>query len=101
MVLEDLCKTVRQHLDTPLVTNRDLKPENVLLDEYNNVKIADFGLSNVMADGDFLKTSCGTRVQRHPIYRVANLMLNAPWNRVSKLCGTRGHIRATLYWTRS
>ena len=66
MVLEDLRKTVRQHLDIPLVTNRDLKPENVLLDEYNNVKIADFGLSNVMADGDFLKTSCGTTVQRRP-----------------------------------
>ena len=26
----------------------------------NNVKIADFGLSNLMADGCFLKTSCGS-----------------------------------------
>lgn len=25
-----------------------------------NVKIADFGLSNVMRDGHFLKTSCGS-----------------------------------------
>ncbi len=25
-----------------------------------NVKIADFGLSNIMADGEFLKTSCGS-----------------------------------------
>lgn len=64
-----------------------MKPENLLLDEHINVKIgimefldridrhksasfslslslspipADFGLSNVMADGDFLKTSCGS-----------------------------------------
>lgn len=33
---------------------------SLLLDEYLNVKIADFGLSNIMRDGDFLKTSCGS-----------------------------------------
>jgi len=38
-----------------------LKPENLLLDESKkNVKIADFGLSNIMEDGEFLKTSCGS-----------------------------------------
>lgn len=42
------------------MVHRDLKPENLLLDSKCNVKIADFGLSNIMRDGHFLKTSCGS-----------------------------------------
>ncbi|MEW5301429.1 MAG: hypothetical protein WDW36_004289 [Sanguina aurantia] len=43
-----------------MVVHRDLKPENLLLDSKMSLKIADFGLSNVMRDGHFLKTSCGS-----------------------------------------
>ncbi|KAH9609417.1 hypothetical protein KSS87_018316, partial [Heliosperma pusillum] len=43
-----------------MVVHRDLKPENLLLDSRRNVKIADFGLSNIMRDGHFLKTCCGS-----------------------------------------
>lgn len=42
------------------IVHRDLKPENLLLDDNLHVKIADFGLSNIMTDGNFLKTSCGS-----------------------------------------
>ncbi|XP_024370887.1 SNF1-related protein kinase catalytic subunit alpha KIN11 isoform X2 [Physcomitrium patens] len=43
------------------VVHRDLKPENLLLHaKRRSVKIADFGLSNIMRDGHFLRTSCGS-----------------------------------------
>ncbi len=29
------------------ICHRDLKPENLLMDDYNNIKIVDFGLSNI------------------------------------------------------
>jgi len=43
-----------------MIVHRDLKPENLLLDHNMHVKIADFGLSNMMLDGEFLRTSCGS-----------------------------------------
>ncbi|KAI3859462.1 hypothetical protein MKW92_002955 [Papaver armeniacum] len=49
-----------EYCHTNMVAHRDLKPENLLLDSNDNVKIADFGLSNFMRDGHFLETNCGS-----------------------------------------
>ncbi|KAI9187914.1 Protein kinase [Blastocladiella emersonii ATCC 22665] len=42
------------------IVHRDLKPENLLLDARRHLKVADFGLSNTLHDGNFLNTSCGS-----------------------------------------
>ncbi|EOA17917.1 hypothetical protein CARUB_v10006326mg [Capsella rubella] len=57
------------------IAHRDLKPENVLLDTKYNIKIADFGLSNVMEDGHFLKTSCGS-----PNYAAPEVITGKPYS---------------------
>ena len=42
------------------IVHRDMKPENLLLDHKNKIKIVDFGLSNTFKDDEMLKTAWGS-----------------------------------------
>ncbi|KAJ7606170.1 kinase-like domain-containing protein [Mycena polygramma] len=51
------------------ILHRDLKPDNVFLDESNTVKLGDFGLSKALAQASFANTYVGT-----PYYMSPELM---------------------------
>ncbi|EOA17843.1 hypothetical protein CARUB_v10006247mg [Capsella rubella] len=57
------------------VIHRDIKLENVLMESESKIKILDFGLSNVMEDGDTLKTSCGS-----PNYAAPEVISGNPYS---------------------
>lgn len=52
-----------------MVVHRDLKPENLLLDGRKNVKIADFGLSNVMCAAQRARAVWSVVSLRHQLER--------------------------------
>jgi len=60
--LLDTCKGMAYLHEVANIIHRDLKSHNLLVDEYWNVKVCDFGLSRKIEDqlSDLTMTSCGT-----------------------------------------
>ena len=53
------------------ICHRDLKPENLLVDFDGQLKVVDFGLSNMYEMGQTLKTACGSPCYAAPEVRSA------------------------------
>jgi serine/threonine protein kinase len=57
------------------IIHRDLKAENVLLDQHYNIRVVDFGLSNYFSEQNpFLQTTCGS-----PAYVSPEIIRDEPY----------------------
>eukprot|EP01118_Nematostelium_gracile_P000767 TRINITY_DN10774_c0_g1_i1.p1 TRINITY_DN10774_c0_g1~~TRINITY_DN10774_c0_g1_i1.p1 ORF type:complete len:496 (+),score=95.67 TRINITY_DN10774_c0_g1_i1:191-1489(+) len=54
------------------IIHRDIKLQNILLDENRNIKLIDFGLSNFVEKGIFRNTFCGTPAYAPPEILLGN-----------------------------
>ena len=62
-------------MHTECIAHRDLKLENILLVNDKMIKVADFGLSNKIKDGESLLTSCGS-----PNYAAPEVIDGTPYD---------------------
>ena len=73
-IFKQLIHTLK-YLHNLNIVHRDIKPDNILLELDNTIKLCDFGVSNQVRKGQLLSDSCGT-----PAFIAPEILKNQPYN---------------------
>ena len=73
-IFKQLIETIK-YLHSMGIAHRDIKPDNILIELDNTIKLCDFGVSKEVKEGQLLTDSCGT-----PAFVAPEILKDSPYN---------------------
>ena len=74
IIFKQLIETIK-YLHSIGIVHRDIKPDNILIELDNTIKLCDFGVSKEIKEGQLLTDSCGT-----PAFVAPEILKDTPYN---------------------